>query len=87
LTVRVTLNGQKWSKRFETVQTQKVPNGERLARWMPETLAASRQRHNLKIKCKIITHNEENHLMRGKNPDLGRNDIKIVVNYYVYTIF
>jgi hypothetical protein len=42
LTVRVTLNGQKWSKRFETVQTQKVPNGEWLARWMSETLAKSR---------------------------------------------
>ena len=44
LTVRVTLNGQKWSKRFETVQTQKVPNGEWLARWTSETLAKSRSR-------------------------------------------
>jgi hypothetical protein len=44
LTIRVTLNGQKWSNRFETVQMQKVPNGEWLGRWMSETLAKSRSR-------------------------------------------
>jgi hypothetical protein len=74
LTVRVTLSGQKWSKRFQTVQTQKVTNGERLARWMSETLVISRSRLRgiiQRLNDKNITFNEEKHLMRGKKSDLG----------------